>query len=520
MYVRRPFLGVLLAVSMVTASLSAVTVASAQEDLPLTPDQPSATYGSAVADAALVYLEIYYRVYVREPQMGVYLNDGFPFETVAQCTGWGVAANHVVTASHCIQVDVQAGTVPYDIIVGPATDWALGVGLYPGLTRAEVQNIGLTTWEIEGDSANSPPVREIYASYGVVTSGLQGQAGTSTARLVDNIPIDQGDVALVSIQDPAALASAPIPILEIAPGTPAVGSEILSLGYPGVVGAITTGQTQSPSIQDGRISAVSTARLGGYQVFEVSSTIDSGMSGGPTVNFAGQVVGVNSFGVIGDLDSFKFVSPADRFVGELLARSGVANEPSGTDVMYRQAVTQYLSGNYTAAIGLFDEILQRMPAHRRAQELRIEAVRLRDEVGDSIAPPDPTLAPPQTLAPQTATTLAPLVTAPSSSDDGGGGNTLALLLIGFGVIAAAAAMFAYVRSTRPKPASDLPELPELPVAGGASVDTSATAAGDSVHHPVTEELERLSALHQAGELTDEEFAEFKHQLFHDSAAES
>lgn len=525
MYVRRSLLGVLLALSMAAASLASVSLASAQDDLPIAPDQPSATYGSAVADASLVYLEIYYRVYMREPQMGVYLNDGFPFETVAQCTAWGVAANHVVTASHCIQVDVQAGTVPYDIIVGPATDWAMAVGLYPGLTRADVQNIGLTTWEVEGDSANSPPVREIYASYGVVTSGLQGQAGTSTARLVDNIPIDQGDVALVSIQDPAALASAPIPVLEIAPGTPAVGTEILSLGYPGVVGSITTGQTQSPSIQDGRISAVSTTSFGGYQVFEVSSAIDSGMSGGPTVNFAGQVVGVNSFGVVGNLDSFKFVSPADRFVGELLARNGVANEPSGTDVMYRQAVTQYLSGNYSAAIGLFDEILQRMPAHRRAQELRIESVRLRDELGDSIAPPDPTIAPPQTVAPQTPQTAPPvtqLVAPPTSENNGGGSNTLALVLIGLGVIAAAGAMFAYVRNTRPRAAPTLPALPTGAESTAVAPETRSPgpASGEPGHLVLTEELERLSALHRAGELTDEEFAEFKHQLVHDSAVET
>ena len=526
MIVRRHLLGIALAMSLVCASVGGASMASAQEsDLPLAPDKPSATYGSAIADASLVYLEVYFRVYVREPQLGIYLNDGFPFEVVAQCTAWGVAANHLVTASHCVQVDVQAGTIPYDIIVGPATDWALGVGLYPGLTRAEVQNIGLTTWDVEGDAANSAPEREIYASYGVVQSGLQGQAGTSTARLVDNIPIDQGDVALISIQDPASLASAPVPVIEIAPGTPAVGSEILSLGYPGAVGAITTGQTQSPSIQDGRISAVSTTSFGGYQVFEVSSTIDSGMSGGPTVNFAGQAVGVNSFGVIGNLDSFKFVAPADRFVGELLARNGVLNELSGTDVMYRQAVTQYLSGNYTAAIGLFDETLQRMPAHRRAQEFRIEAVRLRDDVGDAVVPPEPTVAPPVTQAPATApTTIAPLVAAPETPEDDDGSNTLAIVLIGLGLIAAAGAFFAYVQSTRPKTPATQPELPPAQSAAGAVAPTaggSTTATDEPAHsHGISEELERLSAMHTAGDLTDEEFTEFKHQLFDDSTAES
>ncbi len=515
MWFRRRFLRIVVTLTLFGAALASPSSSAAQDaELPLAPDQVSATYGSAVADASLVYLEIYFRVYVRDPQLGVYLNDGFPFEITTQCTGWGVAANHLITASHCIQNDVQWGTVPYEIVRGPATDWAFDVGLYPGLTREEIQDLGLGEWEVEGDSANSPPEREIFASYGVVQSGLQGQAGTSTARVVDNIPFDQGDVALISIQDPGSLASAPVPVIEIAEGTPAVGSEILSLGYPGVVGGLTQGQTQSPSIQDGRISAVATTSVGGYQVFEVSSNIDQGMSGGPTVNFAGQVVGVNSFGAVGNLNTFGFVSPADRFVGELLARNGVVNELSGTDITYRQAVTQFLAGNYTEAIALFDETLERMPAHRRAQEFRVESVRLRDQVGDTAVAPDTSLQSPTSVVTPTAAV---------GTDTGGGSNTAAIVLILLGLLAATGAVLAYLRKTRPAIQSEVTSLPTassvaLPVTTSEAAHVE-TAHPETAHVAVTEELERLSALHKAGELTDEEFAELKHQVLHGSAAE-
>ncbi|NNK91389.1 MAG: trypsin-like peptidase domain-containing protein, partial [Acidimicrobiia bacterium] len=461
-----------LATILVLATL-AVPPVGAQDEPPLQPDQPTATYGSAVSEAAIVYLEIYYAVWVLDPQLGIYFNNGFPYETVVTCTGWAVGPNRVVTASHCIQVDVQAGTVPYDIIVGPATDFAINNNLYPGLTRAEIENRGLSTWEVEGEAADSAPVREIFASYCTVTSGLRGQSGTSTARLVDHVPLDQGDVALISIEDPGSLAQAPIPILEVVPGTPAVGSEILSVGYPGAVGAATTGQVRSPSIQDGRISSVTTAQFGGYQVFEVSSTLGSGMSGGPTVDFSGRVVGVNSFGVIGNLDTFKFVSPADRYVGELLARNGVSNELSGTDITYRQGLTQFLSGNYTAAIELFDETLLRMPAHCRAQEFRLQAVQQRDEVGDTptstTAPPvtePPATEPPATEPPPTTevpATEPPDVVALPPTDSDEGSSVLPIVLIGAGLAAIVAAAGVYMnRSRRPAPAAALPAAAPMP----------------------------------------------------------
>ncbi len=102
---------------------------------------------------------MYYRIFVRDPGLGVYMNDGFPYEPVVGCTGWGVGENRVITASHCTQTDVEAGTVPYDIIVGPAADFAFANNLYPGLSLAEIQNLAATTWTVEGDSANSAPNR-------------------------------------------------------------------------------------------------------------------------------------------------------------------------------------------------------------------------------------------------------------------------------------------------------------------------------------------------------------------------
>lgn len=512
---------------------------------PLEPEIASAEWAAGLTEAAIVYLEMYFQIWIREPRLGIYFNDGFPYEVNATCTAWGVAPNVLATAAHCVEVDVRPGTAAYDIIVGPATDQALAANLYPGLTPAEVAQKGVLEWEAEGEAANSLPELDLFASYGVVTSGLRGGAGTASARVIDLIPVDEGDVALIRIEDPGSLAEAPVPILEVAPGTPAIGTEILSVGYPGAVGQIVSGQGLSPSTLDGRISAISQLQedFGGYQVLEVTSGLSGGMSGGPTVDFSGRVVGVNSFLLAGDIEAFEYVSPAERYVGELLNRNGISNELSLTDELYRQGLVQYLSGNYTGAIDAFDQLLERFPSHRLAQEYRIQAVNLRDEVGDATVPPTTTEAGVTTTESLVTTTLAPATTAAgfaaqSTSDDEDDGSSSLLpiaLIIGAVAVLAFAAVLYMRRNQQPAisagpGAAALPSGGYPPEAGGYGVgqqpqqvapsglrQPAAQQLPEATRQPnTTERLAELSRLHQAGELSDAEYAEFKRRLLEEN----
>ncbi len=532
-------------VAALAISMTLATVPAAGQDDPaptpaLQPDEPSAQWAAAVTEASTAYLEVYFRVWIREPQLGIYFNNGLPFELSGTCTAWGVAPNVLVSAAHCVEVDVRPGTAAHDVIVGPATDQAIAANLYPGLTRAEIQQKGVLEWEAEGEPANSLPELDIFVSYGVVTSGLRGQQGTATARVLDLLPIDEGDVALIRIEDPGSLAAAPVPVLEIAEGTPAVGTDILTAGYPGAVGQVTTGQQLSPSVKDGRISSVTNSSYGGYQVFEVSSAGASGMSGGPTVDFFGRAIGVNSFGVFGEGTSFAFVSPVERYVGQLLARNGIDNELSTTDELYRQGLVQFFSGYYTDAIEAFDQTLERFPSHRLAQEYRIQAVTLRDEVGDTPPPvtEPPVTEPPVTEAPSTLppvteapTTLAtPTTAAPASDSDDGDSSMLPVVLIVGGIAVIAALGIMYVRRNQMATVANAPAaLP--PTTGQPQVEAPpATAPPDQTtapqpvveaepapsHAGITEELSTLAKLHEAGDLSDDEFAELKRKLLDDS----
>jgi serine protease Do len=96
------------------------------------------------------------------------------------------------------------------------------------------------------------------------------------------------------------------------------------------------------------------------------------MSGGPTVNLDGQVVGLASC----KAQDAKFIVPSS-VIQELLSRSGVHNEFGRVDRLYRQGLQSYYRGAYSEAIKSFDAVLALRPGRRQALEKKSKAARLR-----------------------------------------------------------------------------------------------------------------------------------------------
>jgi S1-C subfamily serine protease len=99
--------------------------------------------------------------------------------------------------------------------------------------------------------------------------------------------------------------------LPVAPDAPRLGEPVTSIGFPGLNIADTDGidldallagnKTPAEVLQDSRLqpantSGTITARQyrHGVAVYQVSAGFDHGMSGGPTLNSRGQVLGMNS----------------------------------------------------------------------------------------------------------------------------------------------------------------------------------------------------------------------------------
>ncbi len=407
-------------IAFLAAGLLCGTVPAAAQTTPspATPEQRAA----AIVGPSVVYLEQHWRAWVKVPKASEliffqgYVNDGYPFEWATRCTGFAVNPNgYIVTAGHCVDPGEEGarGTA-----LGMAVAWLVQQGYIYKRDFDYWLNEAHAMWSVEGEERGSAADLEIFVQRGVAAGGLEtGEA--YRARLVDFRPLSEGDAALMKIE------ATDMPTVLLAPGSSiAIGTPVLSVGYPGSTDQVTDA-TYEPTYKDGQVNAQKTTEGGLFPVYEISSSMSGGMSGGPTVNLDGEVVGVNSFGPAGEPQPFNFITPAS-IVAELLAQNGVANELGPVDVTYREALDAYFSGDYRSALAKFDEVLAVSPTHRQAQELKTEAARLAQQ-----QPATPTAAP---------------------ADSAGGGAPIALVIgIAAAVVVVGGGLLVVSRRRTPKP---------------------------------------------------------------------
>lgn len=104
-------------------------------------------------------------------------------------------------------------------------------------------------------------------------------------------------------------------------------------------------------------------------VYEIDAAVSQGMSGGPTVNYQGEVVGTNSFKPPEEDQRFNFVSQIAR-VHELLA--------SQTTLDYRAGIDAFFAGDKEEAIRLLTRVTQEQPANGMASDYLARARALPD----------------------------------------------------------------------------------------------------------------------------------------------
>ncbi|HEV8563762.1 MAG TPA: trypsin-like peptidase domain-containing protein [Actinomycetota bacterium] len=332
-----------------------------------TPEEKAA----AVVRPAVVYLEQYWKAWVRVPRSSQlnfqgYVNRGQPFEWATRCSGFVVnPSGYVVTAGHCVDPGEEGarGTA-----LELAVDWLVRDGW---IFRADFGfwlDEAHLAWGVEGSEKGSPPDLEVWVQRGVAAGGLRtGEA--FPARVIDYQSWSEGDAALLKIEEsdlPAVLVGS---AGEIDTGLP-----VLSVGYPGSSDEVTD-QSYEPTFKDGQVNSEKTREGGLLPVYEISAAVSGGMSGGPTVNLEGEVVGINSFGIVGETEAFNFITPAS-LVTEMMARNGAENVLGPIDEAYRAGIDAFFAGDYRAAIERFDEVLGLSPTHQQAQEFRVEAVKL------------------------------------------------------------------------------------------------------------------------------------------------
>ncbi len=329
-----------------------------------TPEEKAA----ALSRPSIVYIEMQWTAWVRVPQSSElyftgYVNDGQPFSWGTRCSGFIVnPTGYIVTAGHCVDEGEQGarGTA-----LAYATQWLIDDGWAYRRDFEYWLNEGHLTWGVEGEERGSPPDLSVNVQRGVAAGGLKtGEA--FPARVVDYQSLDEGDVALLKIEE------SDLPIVQIAPASEiAIGTDVLSVGYPGSSDEVTDA-TYEPTFKDGQINSQKTREGGLLPVYEISAAVSGGMSGGPTVDLDGRVIGVNSFSIVGETEAFNFITPSS-LVSEMLGKNGVSNELGPIDEAYRAGLEAYYAGDYRAAVEKFDEVLALSPTHQQAQEFKEEA---------------------------------------------------------------------------------------------------------------------------------------------------
>jgi serine protease Do len=322
---------------------------------------------SSRVQPGILYMETKWTGRVYDPSYGWVGGPGKTFHSTSSCSGFFVSPEgHFVSAGHCVERSFGR----QDVLV-EAAEWSFRRESWtPETTVEDVIKIALESWKVHSveDPARHGADRAITAAYGVEIAGIpSGKA--LPARVLGARPFDQGDVALLKVE------AENVPVLELAPDAEIeVGTEVVSVGYPANVDMVTDA-TFDPSFKEGSISSEKTIHDGLMRVYEISGAMAGGMSGGPTVDLRGRVIGVNSFGATYETEAFNFVSPAAE-VDELLRDKGVENRLGRINSTYREGLAAYYAGDREAALAAFDEVLAVVGSHEFAQQFRAKALRL------------------------------------------------------------------------------------------------------------------------------------------------
>jgi S1-C subfamily serine protease len=344
----------LLSVSAVIAAMILPMAPASAQTPPLTPEARV----QAIVEPSVVYLESHWAAYVKLPGTTSALG---PFEWASRCTGFIVnPSGYIVTAGHCVDNTTEGAR--REAIKEALAYW---IETYSPLWSEEtLQSIyvnALDSAEVTGQAAGSPFEPEVFVQRGVATSGLE-TSEVFKARVIDFGSLSEGDVALLKIE------ASNLPAIELSPSSDVqVGTQVLSVGYPGSSDLVAD-ESLTPTLKDGKINSIKTRESGSLPVYEMSAALSGGMSGGPTVDMEGRVVGLNSFKIEGETEAFNWLSPSS-LITEMLSGNGASAELGETDRDYREAIQLLVAGNGKAAVPLFESVLAASPAHQKAQEL-------------------------------------------------------------------------------------------------------------------------------------------------------
>lgn len=207
------------------------------------------------------------------------------------CTGWFVSKTaQIVTAGHC--VDPEEGKT------------ALIDQFLLDQDRQDLADEAESNWAVEGKETGSPIDRIVRV---IQPTAVKGAVITTPtiAQVVDFQKFDDGDFTLLKVA-----GTSKTPALTVARSHPKVGTNLTAIGFPARVDENFDPSRIRASFKSGTASSQQVG-TNGISGTEVNADISPGMSGGPTVDSKGGVLGVNSYLITSTAQNFNFITDTD-----------------------------------------------------------------------------------------------------------------------------------------------------------------------------------------------------------------
>jgi serine protease Do len=349
------------AAALAAASLALAGPASADGSATTPTTAPTSAPDNTQAQVAplvqpsVVYETMTWSGYVYDRYNKQYLRDK-PFSITMQCTGFVVNPDgYVATAGHC--VDPAGGR---ESLQRAAAEWAMDNYYTNSLFLTVDDVIGdyrIDTLSDAGQVQRNQIDSVVKVSWGASVSGVK-VLKQKPARVLAFQKFDEGDGALLKVDETDLNA------VELADTSGVeINSGVVAVGYPAIIGNYTDTDL-TPTFDAGNVSSIKTVADGLLSVFQLSAELSGGMSGGPTVDPEGRVIGVNSSHFVGE--PFNYAVPAER-IKELMDSAGVDNVVSETTQTYRDGIRAYFNGDREAAISSLGQVLDEQPANGLAE---------------------------------------------------------------------------------------------------------------------------------------------------------
>jgi serine protease Do len=222
-------------------------------------------------------------------------------------------------------------------------------------------------------------------------SGTSGQGSDTVKRPASVVAKGQAmpgkDIAILKVRVPPGM-----PMLTLAsPELPQVGQQLYVYGYPGPVtnNDFVSGESAiEPTLTTGIISAIKKS-VGGWPLIQMDANINHGSSGGPVCNEKGEVIGLTTFGSLGDngglAAGLNFAVPVS-ILDEYIDSAGITPRTSPTTTWFARALAFYEQHQYRNALYDFEKVSRLNPQYPGINSYITECRKKIDGKGTKVSP--------------------------------------------------------------------------------------------------------------------------------------